>query len=227
MKISSMRNTLSGFGGCPMPSRGVISSWLGHVLPALIHCTGISSSTTGSFGVSLSSCTGCISIVVRENRCYAVVNCVGNGYAVLMKTSPSRRLHSAIASPSQHLQVDVVPSTVRMPDWPETSAEVLRWASTSYQRRSSAVICAAVSPTRGVAAPPPAAHATSARRILHQHQRAGQLRHHHFFFYPGYVETSYYRLYTTSNTISLNAVTRAWRLQLEECSAERRKPEPI
>jgi hypothetical protein len=30
------------------------------------------------------------------------------------------------------------------------------------------------------------------------------------------VETSYYRLYTTSNTISMNAITRAWRLQLEE-----------
>jgi hypothetical protein len=35
------------------------------------------------------------------------------------------------------------------------------------------------------------------------------------------VETSYYRLYTTSNTISMNAVTRAWRLQLEECREEK------
>jgi hypothetical protein len=70
-----------------------------------------------------------------------VVNCVGNGCAVLMKTSPSRRLHSICKS-------TLLPSTVRVPDWPETSAEVLRWASTSYQRRSSAVICAAVSPTR-------------------------------------------------------------------------------
>jgi hypothetical protein len=35
------------------------------------------------------------------------------------------------------------------------------------------------------------------------------------------VETSYYRLYTTSNTISMNAITRAWRLQLEECREEK------
>jgi hypothetical protein len=36
-----------------------------------------------------------------------------------------------------------------------------------------------------------------------------------------FVETSYYRLYTTSNTISMNAITRAWRLQLEECREEK------
>jgi hypothetical protein len=39
--------------------------------------------------------------------------------------------------------------------------------------------------------------------------------------YSVFVETSYYRLYTTSNTISMNAITRAWRLQLEECREEK------
>jgi hypothetical protein len=62
--------------------------------------------------------------------------------------------------------------------------------------------------------------------LVHNSKRTEYTVHTGHTKFRKIVETSYYRLYTTSNTISMNAVTRAWRLQLEEC-AERRKPEPL
>jgi hypothetical protein len=127
----------------------------------------------------------------------------------------------AIAPPSQHLQVDVV--TINCPDAGLARDERrgtemgLNKLSTSQLRRHlcrsqpyagrGCTTAGGARNKRQADTPPASARRTTSPSF--------------FFFYPGYVETSYYRLYTTSNTISMNAITRAWRLQLEECREEK------
>jgi DNA-binding transcriptional LysR family regulator len=181
------------------------------VLPSLIHWIGISSSTSGLHEASLSFCTGCISIVDRRES----LLCSGCLCRERLRR-PDEDI--AIAPPSQHLQVDVVtsncPDAGLARDERRGTEMGLNKLSTSQLRRHLCrsqpyagrgwTTAGGARNKRQADTPPASARRTTSPSFLS--------------FYPGYVETSYHRFYTTSNTISKNGTTRVWRLQLEECT---------